>query len=73
MLRWMMLSLALAPATARGAPPSDAQLQKLLEVMRVEQQLQALLPPIKAAQEQELQTLRAREGDGEQAQRARAV
>ena len=44
--------LLILPAAASAAPPSDAQLDRLLEVTRTEQQLEAMIPQIEQAQEE---------------------
>ncbi|MFP7723229.1 DUF2059 domain-containing protein [Lysobacter sp. A3-1-A15] len=44
--------LALAAPVAFAAPPSDAQVDELMEVMRVEQSLDGMWPQIEAMQQQ---------------------
>ena len=44
--------LCLAAPLALAAPPSDAQIDKLLEVMRARQTVDAMLPQIEASQKQ---------------------
>lgn len=49
--------LLLSTPLALAAPPSDAQVDRLLSVMRVEQTLQAMLPQIEASQRQMVQQI----------------
>lgn len=51
--------LALSPLAAFAAPPSDAQVDKLLEVMRARQTLEVIVPQVKASQQQMLAQLTA--------------
>ena len=48
----LALLLAALSLPALAAPPSDAQLERLLEVMRVQRDTERMLPQIEAAQEQ---------------------
>ncbi|RDZ26770.1 DUF2059 domain-containing protein [Lysobacter silvisoli] len=47
----VLLMLA-SPLAALAAPPSDAQVDRLLEVMRARQTVEAMLPQIEASQQQ---------------------
>lgn len=51
--------LALSPLAAFAAPPNDAQVDKLLEVMRARQTLEVIVPQVKASQQQMLAQLTA--------------
>ena len=51
--------LALSPLVAFAAPPSDAQVDKLLEVMRAKQTLEVIVPQVKASQQQMIAQLTA--------------
>src|SRR5687767_6601379 len=49
---WFALLLCLAAPAAMAAQPSDAQVDKLLEVMRARQTVDAMLPQVAASQRQ---------------------
>lgn len=51
--------LALSPLVAVATPPSDAQVDKLLEVMRARQTLEVIVPQVKASQQQMIAQLTA--------------
>lgn len=75
-LRNLLLAalLALAAPVAIAAPPSDAEVDELMRVMRVEQSLDAMWPQIQAMQAQMVQQAVAREQlDEEQTARLQAV
>ena len=47
-----LLALLLSAPLALAAPPSEAQIDRLLEVMRAEQTVEAVLPQVRASQQQ---------------------
>ena len=51
--------LALSIPVVSAAPPSDAQVDKLLEVMRARQTVEAMLPQVEASQQQMVEQLTA--------------
>lgn len=51
--------LALSTSIVHAAPPSDAQVDKLLEVMRARQTVEAMLPQVEASQQQMVEQLTA--------------
>lgn len=51
--------LALSTPFAHAAPPSDAQVDKLLEVMRARQTVEAMLPQVEVSQQQMVEQLTA--------------
>lgn len=51
--------LALSPLVAFAAPPSDAQVDRLLDVMRAKQALEVIVPQVKASQQQMIAQLTA--------------
>ena len=51
--------LALSIPVVSAAPPSDAQVDKLLEVMRARQTVEATLPQVEASQQQMVEQLTA--------------
>ncbi len=68
------LSLLLATAAAWAAPTNDEQVDRLLQVMRAEQTLAAVVPQVEAAQKQMVdQVLAGQEVTPEQRQRIDAL
>ncbi len=63
--------LALSAPLALAAPPSEAQIDRLLEVMRARQTLDAVLPQVEASQQQMFAQMTANQSLTE-AQRAQA-
>ncbi|SFL14602.1 DUF2059 domain-containing protein [Lysobacter sp. cf310] len=56
----LALALMLAsPLAALAAPPSDAQVSRLLEVMRARQTVETMLPQIEASQQQMVEQMMA--------------
>jgi hypothetical protein len=51
--------LALSPLVAFAGPPSDAQVDKLLDVMRARQTLEVIVPQVKSSQQQMIAQLTA--------------
>lgn len=52
-----LLLMLSAPFAGRAAPPSDAQVDQLLSVMRAQKTVEALVPQVQASQQQMVQRL----------------
>ena len=58
--RWLAAAcLALCTASALAAPPSDADIERLLKASRAESMLNAILPQMEALQQQQFEQLTA--------------